>query len=256
MSVHRNRESIEAFADGAAEKITGTRDDVERERARATKDQESALRLRTVRGLQAKADDLASTVAAAGETVDREITRATLNATNYASTSAPRDLAATISEANLLVEIKTGGCVDLLRRIEARASIEDFVELDRLLRVAGPFIVETTRTPRAKIAQRLGANTLPDRAEKEEGAAWRLFQISEARNGDLFPPEIQIATELRGRVLLPLFTMTVGASAWSMSEPAFRAIMNGSAAPPSRWAVDPLWFARELEGAPRWSPAR
>jgi len=82
MKIRSSAESIEATADGAAERIQGSREDVERERLRATKDQESALRVRTIRGLQTKADELAGAVAAAGETVDREITRATPNATN------------------------------------------------------------------------------------------------------------------------------------------------------------------------------
>lgn len=153
-----------------------------------------------------------------------------------------------------MAEIRTGGCVDLLRRVEARASIEDFAELDRLLRVAGPFIVETTRTPRAKIAQRLGPNTLPDRAEKEEGAAWQLFQMSEARRRDLIPGEIQIASNLRGRVLLPLFTMVCGVSTWNMSAPEYQSYVARRSAP-NPWELDPNWFGRDLEGAPRWNGA-
>lgn len=163
-------------------------------------------------------------------------------------------LVETIAEADLLREIEVDGVRALFNRVQALLRLGDVDAVDRLLRISKPLIVDVTKAARATIAKRLGANALPDAAEREQDAAWKLMTIIEDRRRAKFPPEIGIAVALRDRVLQPAFTAIVGVNAWRMDDASFRAILDGQARVPERWQIDPRWAERELD-APRWTPA-
>lgn len=252
-ALQRNEEGISATVEAAAERVHGSAAQVEQARAIARQDAANGLRNKVVQGLAPKAAELGASCAAAGQDVDDALVRTALIFNDYRAKDVPKDLVTLIGEANLKDEIAALGCRELLTRVQARTAIGDDAEADRLLRVALPFIVATTRLPKAAIQKRLGPNATADAATREEDAAWKLSNIVDQRRAASVPPELAIVTSLRDTTLVPCFARTVGVNAWAgMSTEAFRAVLDGVAKVPARWDVDPNFYKRGLESSPRW----
>lgn len=241
------RESIDAVAESAGLKVRTNRNDVLGAEAEARKAAQARVVQRALESFGERAVALGTKASEAMIELDIAIEREKRKAASYLEGGASLPLNAAIAERALASEIEADGLSALHARCESCARTGDTEELDRLLRIAKPFIVKATKEPRAKVAQRLGPNALPDSIEREVESAWKLKNLLDMRTRARMPPEIEIALGIRDQLLRMAFGILCGVNASWMSHSDFSGMLDGRVRVPENWQIDPLWYRREID---------